>query len=115
MSWTGTRKRRKSQRQGGGGDDEDDNGGGNIGIEEEGTVERTDGWTDGLYLNYLGSIVGIHTWDKHCHPVGLSRRHLTGARFIPRGMPQRWKKPTTRGWRERNAQGWKGEGGWNLY
>lgn len=42
----------------------------------------------GLYLNYLGS---IHTWDKHCHPKGLSRRHLTGTLYTA-GVPQEWKK-----------------------
>jgi len=52
--------------------------------------KRREGRTisDGLYLNYLGS---IHTWDKHCHPKGLSRRHLTGTLYSA-GVPQEWKK-----------------------
>jgi len=44
----------------------------------------------GLYLNYLGS---IHTWDKHCHPKGLSRRHLTGTLYtagVPRSRRSLW-------------------------
>lgn len=48
--------------------------------EEEGE-EETIYISDGLYLNYLGS---IHTWDKHCHPKGLSHRHLTGTLYTAR-------------------------------
>lgn len=47
------------------------------------TGQRKEG-VDGLYLNCLGSIAGIHTWDKHCHPEGLSHRHLTGTCFMSR-------------------------------
>lgn len=47
---------------------------------------REEGWP---YLNYLGSIGGIHTWDKHCHPGGLSHRHLSLAHALCRGGWQR--------------------------
>lgn len=62
---------------------EGEKGGGNARGENRRTI------SGGLYLNYLGS---IHTWDKHCHPKGLSRRHLMGTLYTA-GVPQEWKKP----------------------
>ncbi|KAK1117464.1 hypothetical protein K0M31_016668 [Melipona bicolor] len=54
------------------------------GVLDEGRTARRKEGAGGLYLNCLGSIAGIHTWDKHCHPEGLSHRHLTGTCFMSR-------------------------------
>lgn len=54
------------------------------GVSGEGRTAEPKEGAGGLYLNCLGSIAGIHTWDKHCHPEGLSHRHLTGTCFMSR-------------------------------
>lgn len=62
---------------------------------------REEGWP---YLNYLGSIGGIHTWDKHCHPGGLSHRHLSLAHALCRGGWRRIGGERERGAKERERE-----------